>query len=114
MYTPSSVELALIFSKLPQPVVVLVSNMGSLGENRVAVAAKPLRAWDPSVARRQKTFPVVSGKLTLCRTNAYPAVKAACLAVMVRSASPITQNVGARELDVNFSLPRPFTGCSLA
>ena len=91
------------FSKPPQPIVALVPKVGSLGEHLVAVAAKPLRAWDTSVARRQKTFTAVPGKLMLCRTNAHPAVKAVGLAVLVRSAGPITQNVGARE--VHFPLP---------
>ena len=102
------------FSKPPQPIVALVLKVGALGEHRVAVAAKLIRTWDASVARRQKTLTAITGKLTLCGTNAHPAVKAVGLAVLVGSASPITQNVGARELDVNFSLPRPFTGCSLA
>ena len=93
------------FSKPPQPIVALVSKVSSLQEHRVAVAAKPLRAWDASVARRHKTFPVVPGKLTLCRSNAHPAVKAVGPAVLVRSAGPITQNVGARELEVHFPLP---------
>ena len=47
-YTPSSVALALI-SKPPQPIVALVPKVGSLGEHRIAVAAKPLHAWDASV-----------------------------------------------------------------
>ena len=82
--------------------------MGSLGEHRVAVAAKSLRAWDASVARRQKTFAVVPRKLTPCRTNAHPAVKAVGLAVLVRSAGPITHDVGARELEVHLPLPGRF------
>ena len=93
------------FSKPPQPIVALVPKVGSLGEHRVAVAAKPLRAWDARVARRQKKFTVVPGKLTLCGTNAHPTVEAVGLAVMVRSFSPITQNVGAREFEVHFPLP---------
>ena len=63
------------FSKPPQPIVALVPNVGSLGGHRIAVAAEQLRAWDTGVARRQKTLPVVPGKLTLCRTNPHPAVK---------------------------------------
>ena len=73
--TPSSVVLALIFFK-PQDIVVLVPKAGSLGEYRVAVAAEPLRAWGSSVVRCQKTLPVVTGELTLRRTNPHPAVKA--------------------------------------
>ena len=96
------------FSKPPQPIVALVPNVGSLGEHRVAVAAEPLHAWDKSVARRQETLSVVPGELTLCRTNPHPAVKAVGLAVLVRSAGPITQNVGARELEVHFPLPGRF------
>ena len=42
----------------------------------MAVAAEPLRAWDTSVARPQKTLPVVQAELTLCRTNPHPAVRA--------------------------------------
>ena len=74
--TPSSVVLALIFFKPPQAIVALVPKAGSLGEHRVAVAAKPLRAWGSSVVRCQKTLPVVPGELTLRRTNPHPAVKA--------------------------------------
>ena len=88
--------------------VAFVPKVGSLEEHRVAVAAKPLRAWDASSARCQETFPVVSGKLTLYQTNAHPAVKAVGLAVLVRIAGPITQNVGARELEVHFLLPGRF------
>ena len=40
------------FSKPPQPIVALVSKVSSLGEHRVAVAAKPLRAWDVSKRSR--------------------------------------------------------------
>ena len=83
--------------------------MGSLGEYRVAVAAKPLCAWDASVARRQTTVTVVLGKLILCRTNAHPVVKVVGLAVLVRSAGPKTQNVGARELEAYFPLPGIFS-----
>ena len=92
------------FPKPPQPIVALVPKVDSLWEHRVAVAVIPLRAWNASVARRQKTLTAVPGKLPLCRTNAYPAVKAVVLAVLVRSAGPITQNVGARELE--FPAPR--------
>ena len=88
------------FSKPPQPIVALVPKVGSLGEHRIAVAAEPLRAWDTSVARRPKTLPVVPGELMLCRTNPHPAVKAVGLAVLVRSTGPITQNVGAGEVEV--------------
>ena len=79
--------------------------MGSLREHRIAIAAKPLRAWDTSVAWRQKTLPVVPGELTLCRANPHPAVKAVGSAVLVQSTDPITQNVGAGEVEVHFPLP---------
>ena len=41
----------------------------------------------------------------MCRTNPHPAVKAVGLAMLVRSAGPITQNVGAGEVEVHFPLP---------
>ena len=63
------------FSKPPQPIVAPVPKVGSLGEHRVAVAAKPLRVWDAGIARRQQTFAVDPGKLTLYRNNVHPAVK---------------------------------------
>ena len=52
-----------------------------------------------------ENVPVVPGELTLGRTNPHPAVKAAGLAVLVRRAGPITQNVGAEEVEVHFPLP---------
>ena len=61
----------------------------------MAVAAKPRRARDTGVARRQKTLPVVSGELTLRRTDSHPTVKAVGLAVLIGSTGPVTQNVGA-------------------
>ena len=97
-YTLSSVVLSLISPSHHNPPSPLAPNVGFLGEHRVAVAVKSLRAWDASVALRQKTLAVVPGKLTLCRTNAHPAVKTFGLAVLVRSSGPITQNVDAREL----------------
>ena len=106
-YTSSSVVLALIFPSHHKPSSPLYQK-GSLGEHCVALVAKPLRAWDASVADRQKTFAVAPGKLTLSCANAHPAVKAVGSAVLVRSASPITQNMGARELEVHFPLPGRF------
>ena len=93
------------FSKPPQPIGALAPNVGSLGEHRVALAATPRRAWDARVARRQKTFTFVPGKLAQCHSNAHPVVKAVGLAVLVRSAGPKTQNASARELEVHFRLP---------
>ena len=61
-----------------------------------------------SVARRQNVFAVVPGKLTLGRANRRPAVKMVGLAVLVRSAGPITQNVGAGGVKVHFPLPGRF------
>ena len=83
------------FSKPPQPIVALVPKVGSPGEHRVAEAAKPIRAWDASVTGRQKAFGVFPGRFKLCRANAHPTVKSAGLAVLVRSAGPTTQKVGA-------------------
>ena len=81
-------------SKPSQPIVALVIDMGPLGDHRVAGAAMPLRTWDANIAWRQKTFVVLPGKLTLYRASAHPAVKAVVLAVLVRSAGPITHQYG--------------------
>ena len=70
----------------------------------MVVAAKSLRVWNTSVVQRYKTFPVVLGELTLCRTNPRLAIKAVGLAVLVRSAGPITPTVGAGEEEVRFPL----------
>ena len=69
------------------------------------VAARPLRALDASVARHQKSLAVVPRTHTLQRANAHPAATAVDFAGMVQSTSPITQNVGARDLEVHFPLP---------
>ena len=94
------------FSKPPQPIVALVPKVGSLGEHLVAVAAKPLRAWDTSVARRQKTFTAVPGKLMLCRTNAHPAVKAVGLAVAGPEYRPNNAKCGSGRGGGPFPAPR--------
>ena len=57
-----------------------------------------------------KTLPVVPGALTLCGTNPHPAVKAVGFAVLVRSTGPITQNVGAGEVEVHFPILGWFGG----
>ena len=88
----------------PHPSVTAVPKVASPGEHRIVVATEPLHAWDTSVARRFKTLSAVPGELTLCRPNPHPALEAVGLAVLVRSASPLTQNVGAGEGEVHFSL----------
>ena len=79
--------------------------MGSLGGHRIVVAAELLHPWNTCVARGSQTFSVVPGEVALCRTNPHPAVKVVGLAVLVRSAGPITQTEGAGEVEVHFPLP---------
>ena len=44
----------------------------------------------------------------MCRPDPHSAVEAVGLAVLVRSAGPITQDVGAGEVEVHFPLPGRF------
>ena len=72
------------------------------------VATEPIGARNTSVARRLETFPVVAGELALCRPDPHSAVEAVGLAVLVRGAGPITQGVGAGEVEVHFPLSGRF------
>ena len=72
------------------------------------VATEPIGAENTDVARCQETFPVVAGELTLCRSDPHSAVEAVGSAVLVRGSGPITQDVGAGEVEVHFSLPGRF------
>ena len=51
---------------------------------------------------------VVAGELALCHPNPHSAVEAVGLAVLVRCSGPITQDVGAGEVEVYFPLPGMF------
>ena len=53
-------------------------------------------------------FPVVAGKLALCRPDPHLAVEAVVLAVLVRGSGPITQDVAVGEVEVHFPLPGRF------
>ena len=93
------------FFKPPLPIVSLVLKVGSLRKHRVVVATEPIGTGNTSVARRWEAFPVVAGELALCRPDPHSAVEAVVLAVLVGSTGPITQDVGAGEVDVHFLLP---------
>ena len=72
------------------------------------VATEPIGAGNTGIARRWETFPVVEGELALCHPDSHSAVEAVGLAVLVRVSGPITQYVGAGEVEVPFPLPGKF------
>ena len=89
--------------KLPQTVVALVPKVWSV--HRGAVGAKPFCVRNTAGTGRQETLTVTPRKFSLCSTTSRPAVQTVVLAVMIRSAGPVTQNLVAGELEVYFSLP---------
>ena len=79
--------------------------MGSVGKHRGAVAAKPFYMRNAAVAGRKDTLAVTRTKFPLFSTYSHPAVQTVGLAVLIRSVSPSTKYLVARELEVHFPLP---------
>ena len=91
--------------KPPQTVVAHAPKVGSVGEYRGAVAAKPFCVRNANVAGRQETLAVTPRNVPSCSTNSHPAVQTVRLAVLIQRAGPVAQYFVTRELEVHF--PRP-------
>ena len=81
------------FFKPPQADIGFVPKMGPTGEHRGAAVAYPVSARHAAVATCQETFAVSTGKLPLCSFNAHLTIQAVGLAVLVRSARPVEQDL---------------------